>query len=155
MNVISKNRTFIGLSLFATPLRENEFVIFKDGAEAGDWYCAEITKVLPTHVIVHYYTTKMGPLANYANASRTERGYNITQAVFLKTWCLPGSRGYATTISPEGISRTRDIWSGKIKVSDLNDHLLIRSVELHDDGKLSIATVVLANKLKYRHHQGA
>ncbi len=61
-------------SRIATPLRENEFVILKDGAEAGDWYCAEIAKVLPTHVIVHYYTTEMGPLANYANAIRTERG---------------------------------------------------------------------------------
>ncbi len=106
-------------------------------------------------MIVHYYTTELGLLFNYANANRTERGYNITQAVFLKTWCLPGSRGYATTTSPEGISKTRDIWSGKIKVSDLNDHLLIRNVELHDDGKLSSATVVLATKLKYPHHQGA
>jgi transposase InsO family protein len=142
-------------SLIATPLRENEFVILKDGVEARDWYCAEIVKVLPTHVIVHYYTTEMGPLANYANANRTERGHNITQAVFLKTWCLPGSRGHATTISPEGISRTRDIWSGRIKVSDLKDHFLIRNVELNDDGKLSIATVVLATRLKIPHHQGA
>ncbi len=63
--------------------------------------------------------------------------------------------GYATTISPEGISKTRDIWSGKIMISDLNDHFLIRNVELHDDGKLSIATVALATKLKYPHHQGA
>jgi hypothetical protein len=93
-------------SLIATPLRENEFVILKDGAEARDWYCAVIAKVLPTHVIVHYHTTEV-------NANCTERGHNIAQAVFLKTWCLPGSRGHATTISPEGISRTRDIWSGK------------------------------------------
>ena len=111
--------------------------------------------MLHTHVIVHYYTTEMGPLANYANANRTERGYNITQAVFLKTWCLPGSRGHATTISPEGISRTRDIWSGRINVSDLKDHLLIRNVELNDDGKLPIATVVLATRLDFPHHQGA
>ena len=106
-------------------------------------------------MIVHYYTTELGPLLNYANANRTEREYNITQAVFLKTWCLPGSRGHATTISPEGLSKTRDIWSGRIKVSDLNDHLLIRNVELHDDGKLSNTTVALASKLKYPHHQGA
>jgi hypothetical protein len=141
-------------SLIATPLRENEFVILKDGVEANDWYCAQIVKVLPTHVIVHYYTTESGPLLNYANTNRTEREYNITQAVFLKTWCLPGSRGYATTISPEGVSKTRDIWSGTIKVSDLNDHLLIRNVGLQDDGKLSSATVVLVSKLKYPHHQG-
>ncbi len=28
-------------SLIATPLRENEIVILKDGAEANDWYCAQ------------------------------------------------------------------------------------------------------------------
>ena len=63
--------------------------------------------------------------------------------------------GHATTISPEGISKTRDIWSGRIKVSDLKDHFLIRNVELNNDGKLSIATVALATRLEIPHHQGA
>ncbi len=106
-------------------------------------------------MIVHYYTTEWGSLLNYANTNHAEHGHNIAQAVFLRTWCLPGGRGYATTISPEGVSKTRDIWTGKIKLSDLNDHPLIRNVELHDDGKLSNATIVLASKLKYPHHQGA
>jgi hypothetical protein len=110
---------------------------------------------LPTHVVVHYYTTDMEPLANYVNASRVERESNISQAAFLKTWSLPGSGGHATTIPPVGIRKTRDIWSGKIKVSDLHDHLLIRNVELNDHGKLSIFTVLLASKLQYPHHQGA
>jgi hypothetical protein len=118
-------------SLVASPLEENEFVILKDGSNATDWYCALLAKVLPTHVVVHYYTTNMEPLANYVNANRVERENNISQAAFLKTWCLPGSGGHATTISPTGIRKTRDIWSGKIKVlSDLQDHLLIRNVEL-------------------------
>ncbi len=34
--------------------------MLKDGADANDWYCAQIAKVLPTHVIVHYYTTELG-----------------------------------------------------------------------------------------------
>ena len=82
---------------------------------------------------------------------------NISQAVFLKTWSLPGSGGYATTIPPAGIRKTRDIWSGKIKMGDLHDHLLIRNVELtsNDQGRLSILTVLLASKLRYPHHQGA
>ena len=97
----------------------------------------------------------MEPLANYVNTSRAERENNISQAVFLKTWSLPGSGGYATTSPPEGIRKTRDIWSGKIKISDLHDHLLIRNVELDDHGKLSIPTISLASKLQYPHHQGA
>ena len=142
-------------SLVATPLKENEFVILKDGSNATDWYCALLAKVLPTHVVVHYYTTDMEPLANYVSTSRVEREKNISQAVFLKTWSLPGSGGYATTLPPEGIRKTRDIWSGKIKISDLHDHLLIRNVELDDHGKLSIPTISLASKLQYPHHQGA
>jgi hypothetical protein len=142
-------------SLVASPLKENEFVILKDGSHATDWYCAQLAKVFPTHVVVHYYTTDMEPLTNYVNASRVERENNISQAVFLKTWSLPGSGGYATTIPPAGIRKTRDIWSGKIKMGDLHDHLLIRNVELNDHGKLSILTVLLASKLRYPHHQGA
>ena len=40
-------------SLTAIPLKEGEIVILKDGNEAKDWYCAQLVKVLPTHVLVH------------------------------------------------------------------------------------------------------
>ncbi len=43
---------------------------------------------------------------------------------------------------PKGIRKTRDISSGKIKMCDLQDHLLVRNVELDDQGRLSIATVI-------------
>jgi hypothetical protein len=94
---------------------------------------------------------------NYAVASLKEKNRHITQAVFLKTWCIRGGSGYATTEPPEGIRKTRDIWSGKIKMSDLQDHLhlLVRNVVLDDHGRLSVDTVFLASKLKYPHHQGA
>ena len=52
-------------SLYATPLREGEVVILKDGSKADDWYCAQIIRVLPTHVIVHYYTTITPSMENY------------------------------------------------------------------------------------------
>ncbi len=77
-------------------------------------------------------------------ASLSERGGQISQAIFLKTWGILGSGGYATTEPPEGIRKTRDIWSGKIKMCDLQDHLLVRNVELDDHGRLCIATVLLA-----------
>ena len=63
--------------------------------------------------------------------------------------------GYVTTEPPEGIRLTRDIWSGKIKIGDLQDHLLVRNVALDDHGRLSVDTVFLASKIKYPHHQGA
>jgi hypothetical protein len=70
--------------------------------EANDWYyCAQIiNKVLPTHVIVHYYTTIV---------SVKERETRISQATFLKTWCLNREKGPATTIPPEGTKKIRDI----------------------------------------------
>jgi hypothetical protein len=136
-------------------MKEGEMVLLKDGNEATDWYCAQVVKVLPTHVLVHYYTTTTLALVNYSTASLSERDGQISQAIFLKTWSILGSGGYATTEPPKGIRKTRDIWSGKSKMCDLQDNLLLRNVELDDHGRLSIATVLLAFKLKYPHHQGA
>jgi hypothetical protein len=123
-----------------------------NGANANDWYCAQMIKVLPTHVLIHYYTATIPPVNEYATTGYKERENQVSQAVFLKTWCLLGGRGYATTEPPKGISKTRDIWSGKMKVSDLQDHLLVRNVELDGSGQLSQSTVLLASKLKYPHH---
>ena len=142
-------------SLTAIPLKEGEIVILKDGNDAKDWYCAQLIKVLPTHVLVHYYTTTLAPLENYNEASPSERKNNISRALFLKTWCLNGGKGPATTTPPEGIRKVRDIWSGKIKTSDLQACLLIRNVDLNASGNLSNDTAEIASKLKYPHHQGA
>jgi hypothetical protein len=142
-------------SLTANPLKEGEIVILKDGSEAKDWYCAQLVKVLPTHVLVHYYTTASAPLEDYCKASPAERRNNISRALFLKTWCLNGGKGPTTTTPPEGIRKVRDIWSGKIKVNDLQECLLIRNVELDASGNLSNDTTEIASKLKYPHHQGA
>jgi hypothetical protein len=80
-------------SLTAIPLlKEGEIVILKDGNEAKDWYCAQLVKVLPTHVLVHYYTTTSASLKNDDKAYLAERENNISQALFLKTWCLNGGK---------------------------------------------------------------
>jgi hypothetical protein len=139
-------------SLVALPLKEGEIVILKDGSEAKDWYCAQIIKVLPTHVLVHYYITTTSPLLGYDNATPTERKNNISQALFLKTSCLNGGRGPVTTTPPEEIRAVKDIWSGKIKIDDLQEHLLIRNVEFSESGNLSQITAKIASKLKYPHH---
>jgi hypothetical protein len=97
----------------------------------------------------------LAPLENYDKASPAERKNNISRALFLKTWCLNGGNGPATTTPPEGIRKVRDIWSGKIKTSDLQACLLIRNVDLNASGNLSNDTAEIASKLKYPHHQGA
>jgi hypothetical protein len=127
-------------SLTASPLWEGEVVILKYDSEAEDWYCAEIFRVLPTRVIVHYCTTITPSVENYAIVNEKEREIRISQATFLKTWCLNRGRGPTTTIPPEGIKTTRDVWSGKIKTYDLQVQLLIRNVILDAMGKLPKAT---------------
>jgi hypothetical protein len=56
-------------SLTASPIKEGDMVLLKDGNEAVDWYCAQVIKVLPTHILVHYYTTTTPVLDNYAGAN--------------------------------------------------------------------------------------
>jgi hypothetical protein len=56
-------------SLIATPVREGEVVLLKDESDATDWYCAQVLKVLPTHIVVHYYTTECPPQENYHNSN--------------------------------------------------------------------------------------
>ncbi len=84
-----------------------------------------------------------------------DREARISQATFLKTWCLNKGKGPAATIPPEGIKKIRDIWTGKIKICDLQEHLLIRDVDLNAMGNLSIAIAALAATLKIPHRQGA
>ncbi len=50
-------------------IREGEIVFLKDGSFATDWYCAQVLKVLPTHIVVHYYTTQCSPQEDYAKAN--------------------------------------------------------------------------------------
>jgi hypothetical protein len=71
------------------------------------------------------------------------------------TWCLNKRGGPITIIPPEGIRKIRDIWSGKIKICDLQESLLVRNVEVEPCGKLSEPTCKIASKLRYPHHQGA
>ncbi len=73
-----------------------------------------------------------------------DRETRISQATFLKAWCLSRGKGPATTIPPEGIKKTRDIWTGKIKICDLQEHLLIRDVDLNVMGNLNTTTAALA-----------
>ena len=142
-------------SLTATPLREGEIVLLKDGSVATDWYCAQVLKVLPTHIVVQYYTTQCPPLEDYAKANHQTRKIAISTATFFKTWCLNKGGGPITIIPPEGIRKIRDIRSGKIKICDLQENLLVRNVEVEPCGKLSEPTCKIASKLRYPHHQGA
>ena len=93
-----------------------------------DWYCAQIHRVLDDKIEVHWFTTNSAPLENYNNANATERLNNIKNSSFLRTWCLGFGRGEATTTPPKPSRNLKDIYSGRIPLDELNDHLLVRNV---------------------------
>jgi hypothetical protein len=144
-------------SLSTTPLWEDEVVILKDGSEAIDWYCAQVIKMLPTHIVMHYLITTTPQLADYLKAKLVDRDLRILQATFLKTWCLNKGKGAITTIPPEGIREICDTWAGKIKISELIDQLLVRNVELSALGNLSCQKIywshvtAMSGWYKFRH----
>ncbi len=68
----------------------------KDDPNAGDWYCAEIRKILADRIEVNYYTTATPALVNYQESTVNERSRSIKSATFLRTWCLDrGTHDYA------------------------------------------------------------
>ena len=126
----------------------------KDGL-SNDWYCAQIYRVLDDRIEVHWFTTNTAPLENYSTASPDARMKNLRNSSFLRTWCLDYGRGQATTKPPKPTRRLKEIYSGRIPISELDQHLLIRNVGISTQGKLGPTTLQLAIKLKIPHHLGA
>ena len=146
------------LTVMHTPTHkpvEGEYVIMTGGKNDIDWYCAQIHRVLNNKIEVHWFTTNSAPLENYNNANTTERLNNIKNSSFLRTWCLDFGRGEATTTPPKPSRRLKDVYSGRIPLDELNDHLLVRNVGISIQGKLDSTTLRLAAKLKIPHHMGA
>jgi hypothetical protein len=74
------------------PIREGGFLILKDDPKAKDWYCAEVRAVLVDRVEVNYYTTQTPSLDNYVRRSVKDRKDRLSEALFLRTWCLSGGQ---------------------------------------------------------------
>jgi len=138
------------------PLQEGEYVIMKDDPNAGDWYCAEIRKILADRIEVNYYTTATPSLVNYQESTISERSRNIKEATFLRTWCLDRGKGLPTTTPPTTAhGKLNHLWWGRIPMEDVDKHILIRSIGLSALGKLDKTTIRLASRLETPHHEGA
>ena len=83
------------------PFREGEFIITKDDPLSTDWYCAEVSQLLPDRIKVNYYTTITDPLEDYATASPVNRTKRLNDSSFLRTWCLQMDGGMPTTRPPQ------------------------------------------------------
>ncbi len=85
-----------------------------------------------------------------------DRKERLSEALFLRTWCLNGGKGDPTTTPPSTkYARFNHLWWGKIPTEAVSSRILIRDVGLDATGKLDQATLKLAAKLKLPHHVGA
>ena len=137
------------------PFNAGEFILTKDDMEAKDWYCAEVSEVLPDRIKVNYYTTVTPPLEDFADKSLALRTRHLNDTSFLRTWCLKTGDRTATTQPPTGIRLTRDVYSGKIPLNETDRHALVRNVRLTALGVLDAASTKLAAALPIPHHAGA
>ena len=138
------------------PLKEGEFLILKDDPNAKDWYCAEVRSVLADRVEVNYYTTQTPSLDSYTRSSVKDRKARLSEALFLRTWCLSGGKGLPSTTPPTSkCAKMNHLWWGKIPIEVIENYILIRDVGLDASGKLDKITLNLAAKLQIPHHVGA
>ncbi len=80
----------------------------------------------------------------------------LSEALFLRTWCLSGGKGLPSTTPPANkYARMNHLWWGKIPLEVIEDYILIRDVGLDASGKLDRITLNLAAKLQIPHHVGA
>jgi hypothetical protein len=137
-------------------LKEGEFIILKDDPEAKDWYCAEVRSILADRIEVNYFTTQTPSLEEHGKCTVRDRKERLSEALFLRTWCLNGGKGDPTTTPPSTkYARMNHLWWGKIPMEAMSSHILIRDVGLDATGKLDQATLNLAAKLKLPNHVGA
>ena len=134
--------------------KEGEFVLMKGSIDYPTWYCARIREVLSDRIIVDWYTTITPSFEDFKNASKDEITSRLSSATFLRTWCRDYSKD-ATTIAPRTSRLLKNSYSGKIPLTELDQHLLIRNAVLTSDGHLDKATIKLASELKLPHQIGA
>ncbi len=128
----------------AQPLQEGEYVIIKDDPSLAD------------RIEVNYYTTITLALTNYEGASVKERSKSIKAATFLRTWCLDKGTGLPTTTPPlTSHGRLNHLWWGRIRMEDVDKHILVRALGLSALGRLDSTTIKLAAQLDIPHHEGA
>ena len=137
--------------------REGEFVVLKDDPNAETWYwCAEIRKILADRIEVNYYTTATAVLLDYSYQTIPEKQRRLKAANFLRTWCLDRGRGLPTTTPPtSNHGRMKHLWWGRMRLEDVEKHILIRNIGISALGKLDKETIRLAAQLNIPHHEGA
>ena len=133
--------------------REGEIVFMKDGLKSKDWYCARILRKYVDRLHIHWFICNSAPLKSYSSAASGSRTANMEQAKFLPAWIL--KNGEPVTVPPVGTAAERDMWTGKIPLTEWDRLALVRNVGLHSDGRMNKSTLAIASTLDIPHHLGA
>ena len=109
---------------------------------------------LPDRTVVHWLTTITPPIEKYQGAQPISILKNLEQCTFLRTWCLEGRKGRATAIPPTTQDKLRYVYKGKIPNDEIDQHFLIRNIDISSQGKLSQKTIDLESCLDIPHQIG-
>ncbi len=128
-------------------LKKGELIILKDDPEAKDWYCAEVRAILADRIEVNYFTAQTPALEEHEKCTVRDRKERLSEALFLRTWCLNGGKGDPTTTPPSTkYARMNHLWWGKIPIEAVSYHILIRDVGLDATERLDQTSLNLGAK---------
>ena len=134
-------------------LQEGEMIICRDHPSSQEWRLAEIRRILPRQIEVHYHSTYTPALDNYSAQDPTSRASRLSAARFRRTWYIRSGvhRGRATTKPPYPRNPDLRVWKGPLLDSELSRCILLRNVQVSPEGQLSAESIALAQKLPIPH----
>ena len=134
-------------------LKEGELIICRGTPQDTEWYVAEVRKVLPRSITLHYLSTYTPPVDNYTDQEPAAIAARLRQARFRRTWYIRTGkhRGKATIKPPYPNNPELRVWEGPLFDHELPQCVFVRSVGMSPEGQLDDDTVNLAQELPIPH----
>ena len=130
-------------------LQEGELIICRGAPQDTEWCVAEVRKVLPRRITLHYLSTYTPPLSNYGERGAPAIAERLRQARFRRTWYMRAGkrRGKATIKPPPPNNPELRVWEGPLFDRELPQRVFIRDAGMSPEGQLDGDTVNLAQEL--------
>ena len=134
-------------------LKEGELIICRGTPQDTEWYVAEVRKVLPRSITLHYLSTYTPPVDNYTDQEPAAIAARLRQARFRRTWYIRTGkhRGKATIKPPYPNNPELRVWEGPLFDHELPQCVFVRNVGMSPEGQLDDDTVNLAQELPVPH----
>jgi len=134
-------------------LDEGELIICRGTPQDTEWYVAEVRKVLPRQITLHYLSTYTPPVSNYGDQDSSAIAARLRQVRFRRTWYIRSGihRGKATVKPPYPNNPDLRVWEGPLFDHELPQCVFVRNVGMSPEGQLDDDTVNLAQELPIPH----